>query len=254
MKSFGNLYSKYYDLLYKDKDYKREVDYIETLIKENISFATNILDFGCGTGRHAELLCERGYMVHGIDISEDMIKVAKGRIKGKEGRLYFTCGNVEEMKLDGSFDVVISLFHVLSYQNSNKQLENVFDFVRNVLKDNGIFIFDFWYGPAVLTDRPTIRIKRLEENDIKITRIAEPVLYPQKNLVEVNYEIFIENKLTGEVENLKEIHNMRYFFDLELEYMLEKTGFSVIKKLKWLSLKDEPDFQTWYVVWVVKKI
>ncbi len=254
MKSFGNLYSKYYDLLYKDKDYKREVDYIETLIKENISFATNILDFGCGTGRHAELLCERGYIVHGIDISEDMIKVAKGRIKGKEGRLYFTCGNVEEMKLDGSFDVVISLFHVLSYQNSNKQLVNVFDSVRNVLKDKGIFIFDFWYGPAVLTDRPTIRIKRLEENDIKITRIAEPVLYPQKNLVEVNYEIFIENKLTGEVENLKEIHNMRYFFDLELEYMLEKIGFSVIKKLKWLSLKDEPDFQTWYVVWVVKKI
>ena len=79
MKQFGDLYSKYYDLLYEDKNYSGEVEYIDFLIKKNCQNAKTLLDMGCGTGKHAELLCEKGYKVHGIDLSQDMLKIANKR-------------------------------------------------------------------------------------------------------------------------------------------------------------------------------
>ena len=84
MKQFGNLYSQYYDLLYNDKNYKGEVEYVIKLIKENNPQTKSLLDLGCGTGKHAEMFCENDYIVHGIDLSEDMLKIAKIKIKNKE--------------------------------------------------------------------------------------------------------------------------------------------------------------------------
>ena len=84
MNQFGDLYSQYYDLLYSDKDYIGEVDYIDNLIKLHNKNVKTLLDMGCGTGKHAELFYEKGYKVHGIDLSEDMLKIANQRRKGKE--------------------------------------------------------------------------------------------------------------------------------------------------------------------------
>lgn len=252
MNQFGDLYSQYYDLLYSDKDYIGEVDYIDNLIKANSYNAITLLDMGCGTGKHAELFCEKGYKVHGIDLSEDMLKIANQRRKGKEDSLRFSHSNIQELNLSDKFDVVVSLFHVMSYQNSNDEVIKAFEASKRHLDKGGIFIFDFWYGPAVLTDLPTIRIKRLENESIKVTRIAEPVLYARENIVEVNYDIFLENKHTKNISEIKEIHKMRYFFDTELELICKNLGFQVVGKYEWMTDKT-PDFSSWNVVWIVKK-
>ncbi len=252
MNQFGNLYSQYYDLLYSDKDYIGEVDYIDNLIKLHNKNVKTLLDMGCGTGKHAELFYEKGYKVHGIDLSEDMLKIANQRRKGKEDSLRFSHSNIQELNLSDKFDVVVSLFHVMSYQNSNSELTKAFEIAKNHLNNDGIFIFDFWYGPAVLTDLPTTRVKRLENENIKVTRLAEPVLHSQKNIVDVNYDVFIEDKKTKEIAEKKELHKMRYFFDTELEMICEKVGFSIIQKYEWMSDKN-PDFKSWNVVWVVRK-
>lgn len=251
MNPFGDLYSQYYDLLYSDKDYKSEVEYVDGLIKSNTNKAKTLLDMGCGTGRHAELFCDKGYKVHGIDLSEDMLKIAETRRIGKEDRLSFSHSNIQELNLDKKFDVVVSLFHVMSYQNSNEGLIKAFEVTKNNLSDGGVFIFDFWYGPAVLSDKPATRIKRLENESIKVTRLAEPVLHSQKNIVDVNYDVFIENKASKEVLEKKELHKMRYFFDTELEMVCETVGFEVVNKYEWMSDKN-PDFNSWNVVWIVK--
>ena len=122
MNQFGDLYSKYYDLLYTDKDYDGEVEYVHNLITENSNDSQTILDMGCGTGIHADLLTNKGYKVHGIDLSEDMLKIANQKIEGREGRLKFTHSNIQDLSLNKKFDVVVSLFHVMSYQNSNIEL------------------------------------------------------------------------------------------------------------------------------------
>ena len=165
MKQFGNLYSQYYDLLYRDKNYIAEVNYIIKLIKENMDQSKTLLDMGCGTGKHAELLSDNGYIVHGIDISEDMLKIAKNRSMNKEDKLLFSNSNIQDLNLNKKFDVVVSLFHVMNYQNSDNELIKAFKVAKEHLKNDGIFIFDFWYGPAVLKDLPTIRIKRLIDYD-----------------------------------------------------------------------------------------
>jgi SAM-dependent methyltransferase len=251
MKQFGNLYSQYYDLLYNDKDYADEVDYIIKLIKENSNEAKTLLDMGCGTGKHAELLCNKGYIVHGIDLSEDMLKIAKNRSKNKEDKLLFSHSKIQELDLNKKFDVVTSLFHVMSYQNSNNELIKAFEVAKNHLKKDGIFIFDFWYGPAVLKDPPVTRIKRLVDEKIKVTRIAEPVVRPDENVVDVNYDIFIEDINSKKIIEKEELHKMRYFFDTELDLICKQVGFVIKQKYEWLSDKN-PHFNSWNVVWIVK--
>ena len=149
MTKFGEIYSQYYDLLYKDKDYSGEVDYVDSLIKRQLPEAKNLLDLGCGTGRHAEVFCDKGYVVHGVDLSESMLEKAKERSNGKEDRLSFSHSDVTKLCLDKKFDAIVALFHVLSYQLSNESLEKTFEAVSLYLNGGGVFLFDFWYGPAV---------------------------------------------------------------------------------------------------------
>ncbi len=251
MSQFGDLYSQYYDLLYSDKDYVAEAEYIDNLIRLNSSNTKTILDMGCGTGKHAELLCDKNYLVHGIDLSEEMLKIAESRRKGKESKLRFSHSNIQELNLNKKFDAVVSLFHVMSYQNSNEELTKAFEVVKTHLNNDGIFIFDFWYGPAVLTDLPATRVKRLENKNINVTRVAEPILHVQENIVNVNYDVFIEDNETKEIVQKKELHRMRYFFDTELELICKQVGFRIEKKYEWMSDKN-PDFNSWNVVWIIK--
>ena len=251
MNQFGNLYSQYYDLLYSDKDYIGEVEYVDSMIRNANNNAKTLLDMGCGTGKHAELFCDKGYIVHGIDLSEDMLKIAETRRNGKEENLSFSHSNISELNLDKKFDAVVSLFHVMSYQNSNNELIKAFEVARDHLKDGGIFIFDFWYGPAVLTDLPVTRVKRLVNEKIKVTRLAESVIHSEENIVDVNFDIFIEDLDSKEIIEKEELHKMRYFFDTELDLICKQVGFEIKQKYEWMSDKN-PDFNSWNVVWIVK--
>ena len=256
MGTFGN-YSHYYDLLYKDKDYKVEVQYVIKLLKQHVQERKSILELGCGTGQHAFLFAESGYKVHGIDSSKEMLKRAKER--SGEFQVESSCvpsfehGDIRNYRTENRFDAVVSLFHVMSYQNTNTALDKVFANVRDHLNEDGLFIFDFWYGPAVLTDLPKTTIKRLENKHIKVTRIAESKLQAQLNTVDVNFNIFVENKKDGTSIEKKELHTMRYFFDTELEMLCEKYGFGIEAKYGLLGNKN-PDFDTWNVAWILKLI
>ncbi|WP_151961548.1 class I SAM-dependent DNA methyltransferase [Acinetobacter bereziniae] len=254
MSQFGNLYSHYYDLLYQDKDYQAEEKYVSSLIQHYMPNAHTLLDLGCGTGKHAELFCDRGFTVHGIDLSLDMLSIAEKRRVSKENRLSFSHSCIQSLRLDKKFDVVTSLFHVMSYQVSNQELIQAFKVAKEHLVDEGIFIFDFWYGPAVLTEQPVTKIKRLENDLIKVIRFAEPTLFPQKNSVDVNYDIFVQDKLKNAVFMEKnELHKMRYLFDMELDFICDLIGFQVLNKHKWMST-ESPSFNSWNVVWILRNL
>ena len=251
MSQYGDLYSKYYDLLYSDKDYMSEAKYVEDLINKNCTNAMSILELGCGTGKHADIFSDNGFIVHGVDDSAQMLNIAELKRSGKENNLSFTHSKIQNLNLDKKFDVVSSLFHVMSYQTSNESLIEAFRVAKNHLKKGGVFIFDFWYGPAVLTDLPVTRVKRLRSGEIKVTRIAEPKLKPQLNIVEVNYDIYIQELISKKITQQKELHKMRYFFDPELEVIISKVGFQIKQKYKWMDFEN-PDFNSWSVVWVLE--
>lgn len=252
MTIFGN-YARYYNLLYRDKNYGKEAQYIHQLLQTHAPNTQSILELGCGTGNHALLLAKQGYQVHGVDLSSEMLRQFSDRIsplpKQLASQLTFSQGDIRNIRLNLQFDVIISLFHVISYQTSNEDLQAAFRTVKAHLKPGGVFIFDCWYGPAVLSDHPTIRIKRLEDEEISITRIAEPVMYPNQNLVDVNYQVFIKDKNTGAVEDIQETHTMRYLFKPEIELLFTQGDFKLIECQEWMS-NHQPGFDTWGVYFV----
>lgn len=246
-----NYYAQYYDLLYKDKDYLKESEYIDNLIKTYApTEGIKILDIGCGTGIHANYLAQKGYQIVGIDRSEEMIKQAQLRcLKNCE----FIVSDATNFSLKEKFDSIISLFHVVSYQTSNKDLNDLFTNVSLHLKNDGLFIFDFWYGPAVLTEKPSVRIKRLENDQINITRIAEPIMRINSSVVDVNYELIIQDKKSLTTEIIKEIHQMRYLLIPEINYYLKSCGLITVHFEEWLTGK-EPGCNTWSICCIAKRV
>lgn len=254
MTVFGN-YSYYYDLLYREKDYVGEAQFVHQLIQQYAPGSQSILDLGCGTGNHAKLLVKEGYQVHGVDLSTEMLQQAHNHYShlpiDMQTRLHFSEGDIRQVKLNQTFDVVLALFHVISYQTTNDDILAAFQTVKQHLKPNGIFIFDIWYGPAVLTERPSVRVKRLEDECIQVTRIAEPEMNTSDSCVNVNYQVFIKEKDNGIVQELSEIHQMRYLFKPEIELMLRQYNLKLIECREWLT-KNTPDINTWGVYFIVQ--
>jgi SAM-dependent methyltransferase len=253
--SVFNHYASYYDLLYQDKDYGAEAQFIHHLIQTHAPTAKTILDLGCGTGVHAALLAEKGYQVHGVDLSQEMLQRAIDRLSQRSpqlaSQLAFSLGDIREFRLNQTFDVVTSLFHVISYQIENQDIQAVFSTAKAHLKPEGIFVFDFWYGPAVLSESPTTRIKRLENSEIKVVRIAEPTVHPNQNIVDVDYQVFIQDKQYESIEEFTEKHRMRYMFLPEIKMLLSEWKFEIINCGEWLTNAD-PALNTWGVYLVTK--
>ena len=254
MAIFSN-YARYYDLMYQDKDYVGEAQFIQRLIQTYAPATTTILELGCGTGNHAMLLAKEGYQVHGVDLSQEMLGYANERrdrlSPALATRLQFSQGDLRQVRLDRKFDVVLSLFHVMSYQTNNEDLLAAFETAKAHLVPGGILIFDVWYGPAVLSDPPTVRIKRLEDQSIQVTRIAEPVMEPNKNWVDVNYHIFIKDLISSKIDEVREVHTMRYLFRPELELLLDRLQMQIVESREWLTDR-QPGLNTWGVYFIVR--
>lgn len=241
-------YSRYYDLLYRDKDYAAEVGYIHDLLARYDITGRELLEFGSGTGKHGRLLAERGYRVTGIERSPEM--VAQAIVT--EG---FQCqqGDICKVKLDRNFDAVLSLFHVVSYQVSNEAVRCVFDRASAHLLPGGLFVFDVWYSPAVYAQRPVVRVKRMADSTTEITRIAEPVIYVNENRVDVNYTIIARDIVSGAYKTFTETHPMRHFSLPELDLLAAIGGFRRLAAEAFMT-GEEPGENTWGVCVVLRKI
>jgi SAM-dependent methyltransferase len=235
-------YGRYYDLLYKDKDYKAEAEYVATLIHRHAPAAKHILELGSGSGNHAAHLCAKGFTVLGVERSESMIELAKSKhIQG-----YATAqGDISTYSTDRTFDAAISLFHVISYLTDNDALLSCFRHTHRHLND-------VWYTPAVYTQQPVVRIKRLADAEFSITRIAEPVNHYRRNVIDVNFEVNITHKAERTTEVLHETHPMRHFSEPEVGLLAEATGFEVIAAEEFQS-GATPGPGTWGVCFILKK-
>lgn len=255
MSQVFDTYARYYDLLYRDKDYAGEAEYVAAQIRKQVPKAKRILELGCGTGAHAEHLARMGYTVHGVDMSEAMLARAEARKAALPpdvaARLSFGHVDVRTVRTGETYDAVISLFHVMSYQTTNEDLQAAFATAKAHLNSNGLFLFDCWYGPAVLTQRPEVRVKRLEDEEIKVTRIAEPEMHVNENVVDVNYTVFIEEKVTGQVEQIKETHRMRYLFLPEISRLLDTRELVMLEAREWLTDKP-PGENSWGVLAITR--
>jgi SAM-dependent methyltransferase len=246
----------YYDEMYSDKDYVGEVTYVEQLMWEftgpgNLS----ILELGSGTGKHAVEFAVRGHSVRGVDRSDKMVRRAEGRkltvpeaVRAKVG---FSVGDIRSVRLKEQFGVVLALFHVASYQTTNQDFRDFLETARLHLRPNGILIFDFWYGPAVLAEQPEVRVKRAQTAERWVVRTAEPVSHLEENCVTVKYEIIDCLKETGAVTKINEEHKVRYFSLPELHLFAELAGFDILSAREWMKTSG-PTRASWGVCVVAR--
>lgn len=244
-------YSKYYDLLYKDKNYKQEAEFVLSLIKRFCPHARTLLNIGCGTGEHDQYFAEVGFKVTGVDLSEQMINIA--RAKDKADKCQFIRGDARSLRLNDKFDVVISLFHVLSYQTRNVDVTQFLNTVSKHLNAGGISIIDYWYGPAVLNLKPEKRVKKFSSDHMHITRHASTDMNYLANIATVNFDIQIDDLSSKKKTNLHEKHPMRYFFSPEIDLFAERCSLEHIHHAEWMETSKVPSETSWAAYSVFKK-
>ena len=242
---FGEEYSSAYDHLYKDKDYEKECDFIETFFPEPPSKVSSILDLGCGTGGHSIILSQRGYNVSGVDRSKEMINIAKRKTDDLNLHIDFINSDINNIDLNKRFDVIISMFSVINYQTTNETLSEFCRVVKKHLKEDGIFMFDAWYGPAVLSQKPKECIREVRvDNSKTIVRFTKPGLDLLNHTIEISFKVWYLDK-DKLVKKTNESHTMRFLFPQEIKYFLEVAGFKEIKFFPFLKSKRQLTEQDW---------
>lgn len=243
-----NQYSNFYDLFYKEKNYKSEAIYVNSLLKKNNVPGSRLLEFGAGTGSHVRHLEKQGFEVHGIEVSPAMVSVAK-----QKGHKHIYVGNIQSFVVPKKFHAVVSLFHVMSYQTKNKEVKDVFQNASAHLKKGGLFLFDFWYSAAVINMKPKKKVKKINNRIYKLNRSSFPKIISGKNLVNILFKIKVFDKVKNKKYCFEELHKMRHFCCEELDSFAYKSGLIRINTEEFKTGKP-PSKNTWGVCCLYKKI
>jgi SAM-dependent methyltransferase len=245
-------YAAYYDLVNQGKDYAAECRYVLDLAE--VDGALNILELGCGTGGHAEQFARLGHSVFGVDLSAEMIRIASERRAALPGDLAdhidFAQGDLREFRSGAKYDLVVSLFHVMSYQVTNQDLRSAFECARAHLDRGGLFVFDFWHGPGVLHELPESRQKTVADKNAEVTRRSTPNLDPSRNRVDVHFDIEMKSLDSGQTKRFDETHSMRYLFIPEIEALSDGL-FRPVGTHAWLG-DSTPGLDDWLAVAVLE--
>lgn len=255
MSVFKDLYANAYDELYSDKDYDAECALITKVIGDSDNDVRSILDIGCGTGGHLVPLAQQGYHLTGIDPSSSMLELARGKLVGSkiDGSADLINTTAAEFSCSKKHDFAIMMFAVIGYHTSNADIIACLKNIRRNLRPGASLVFDFWYGPAVLHDEPSDRVKVIDARDEKIIRITNTHMDSLSHTADVTFETI---RISGNivVSGEKETHKMRYFFPQEIAMFLDIAGFKLQSKTAFPSLEDKLTKKSWNALCVAKAI
>ena len=113
------------------------------LDKVSIPDKAKVLDLGCGAGRHALLLAERGFEVVGVDQSKRLLSVAVDEAKKNGLHPKFIKDDIRSVSFLEKFDLILNVFTSFGYFEKDEDNFAVFSNVEKNLADDGFFVFDF---------------------------------------------------------------------------------------------------------------
>ena len=209
------------------------------------------MEYGCGTGNYETLIALKGYEVYGVDKSRSMLALARQKLKNSKN---ITLYSVDKRTLiePGSIDLCVTLFDVLSYMNKNREIDDFFKFVKKVLVKNGLFIFDFWYGPGVENLSVEKKWKRFKMGKRDVLRLTSAERRDEDHIVNVKHEVIVFEK-NRVIDRFIEHHDMRYFFKKELRDFLSRFGFKVLNFGTWENVNTLPTANDWSALIIARK-
>jgi len=209
--------AKYYDLIYSWKDYKKETNKINKLVKKyKKSDGNKLLDVACGTGKHLEYFVEK-FSCTGIDLNEEMISVAKKNISDVD----FKTADMVSFDLNDKFDIITCLFSSIGYVKTYDNLEKTITNFENHLKSSGVVIIEPWFTKSTYwVGLPSMTT--YDGEDIKIARLNTTAIDKDLSVMEMHYLIVDKNK---DVKYFVDKHELGLFETDKFLEIMKNAGF-----------------------------
>jgi SAM-dependent methyltransferase len=225
-----NLYSrlaKYYDDLHSRREYPEEVAFVKEIFRKFSESATErTLDLFCGTGGHSIPAARLGFDVVGLDASQDMLSIARRKVRSDELSVRFEMGDCRALPFASEFDLVFGFGQSLQYLVSYDEIRDSFRGIHRALRPGGICIFDIIDGWRML--------QPFESRDFDITRDGTRILrlarteLDRYRRIALSRVTWVINTPDNHMDLDETIEEYRIFFVDELVFLLQISGFEVL--------------------------
>lgn len=139
-KDFAYIYDS---LINKDINYEEICSFLEKIFSKQSKKPKIICDLACGTGNVTIPLAKAGYDMIGVDISENMLDVAREKSREEDLDILFIRQNMKDLDLYGSCDGFLCMTDGFNYITSLNTLKKIFIRIRNCfIEPDGVFVFD----------------------------------------------------------------------------------------------------------------
>ena len=190
------------------------------------------LDLGCGTGVLCETLHQRGIVTLGIDLSEEMIAIARER----SPELHYEVGDMTAFHTEERFDLVTCTGDALNHVTDLNDVERAFCCVREALNPGGLFVFDLLRADEVPEGEPfwadfgeDLRVRFSAERD-------------DQGFTTLRVDAF-----EGEVPKFSEVIREKTH-DVEIICsLLRNGGFDVLQCADRLDMDSDAHGTTWFI-------
>jgi SAM-dependent methyltransferase len=223
---YGRL-AKYYDPLHRTRPYDEEVLFAELVFRQHAkSPGAHAIDLFCGTGGHSIPASRNGFLVVGLDISADMLNIARAKADAALVEVEFRQGDCRSMEYRDEFDLAFGLGQSFHYLTSYGDVRRALDGVGRALKSGGVCVIDFINGWRML-DSYRAEERDVSEDGTEILRFVHT--YPDRaRRIAVSESTWIIAQPDGYSRVERTTEEYRIFFQDELEWLLELSGLESV--------------------------
>lgn len=223
--NFAQVYDKFMEYV----NYKEWYEYIKKELNKMDVKLEKIVEIGCGTGEFLYLFKNDGYDIMGIDLSEDMLCIAKEKLdKYKINDVKLIKQDMLKLDTGRENDLILAFFDTVNYLKNLKEFSLLLEKASENLKEGGIFLFDI-ATRELMEDMFRDGIFYDDREDMTI--IWEHNYNKKTKLDEIGITFFVMQR-DGKYERVDDYYEKKIFSEIELKKIIENSKFKIKKTIK----------------------
>lgn len=221
-------FAQVYDEFMDNVPYDVWADKIEKILKENGITGGLVLELGCGTGNITRRMQAKGYDMIGLDMSEEMLEIAKSRTTAADDKteeILYLHQDMRAFELFGTVNAIICICDSINYITEDTDMISIFKLCNNYLEAGGLLIIDF-NTPHYYRD--VLAGQTIAENRENASLIWENEYDTGSGINDHLITIYSENEMTGEYERFEEEHFQKAYSPSHIKRLMKKAGLEVM--------------------------
>ncbi len=192
----------------------------------------SVLDIACGTGNYTVVFAKQGYKATGIDISDEMLRIAREKTGGKTNPRFIKM-DMRNIELESKYDVATVLFGGFGYLVGNTELSRFFTGVGKHLNRGGLLAFEFWQNSAVLPAAARQLGQkswdRAEDDDRLIVRLNLSKYDSHTNTLNIKFDFYVlDMERKKLLDTFSETHRVKTYSISQMKELLEQNRFKAL--------------------------